>query len=67
MVGPPAHYWDGIASRDELAKTLEKRLTELCMEILEAGAPMRKAESVELSAEAPLSTPTVTGPVAGRS
>lgn len=67
MVGPPAHYWDGIASRNELAKTLERRLTELRMEILEAGAPMRKAESPELSAEAPLSTPTVTGPVAGTS
>jgi hypothetical protein len=66
MVGPPAHYWDGIASREELARTLEKRLTELCMEILEAGAPMRKAENVELSAEAPVSTPTVTGPIAGR-
>ena len=66
MVGPPAHYWDGISSRDELAKTLEMRLTELYMEILESGAPMRKAESAELSAEAPLSTPTVTGPVAGR-
>jgi len=65
MVGPPAHYWDGIASRDELAKTLEKRLTELCMEILEVGAPMRKAESAEFLAEAPFSTPTVTGPVAG--
>lgn len=67
MVGPPAHYWEGIASRDELANTLEKRLTELRMEILEAGAPMRKAENFELSAEAPLSTPTITGPVAGRS
>jgi hypothetical protein len=66
MVGPPAHYWDGIASPDDLATTLEKRLTELRMEILEAGAPVRKAESAELSAEAPLSTPVVTGPVAPR-
>jgi TIR domain-containing protein len=64
MVGPPAHYWDGIASHEELAKTLETRLTELCMGILEAGAPTRKAESAELSADAPLSKPTVTGPVA---
>jgi hypothetical protein len=67
MIGPPAHYWDGIASRDELAKTLEKRLTELCMTILETGAPVRKAESAELSAQAPVSTPTITGPVAGGS
>lgn len=67
MVGPPAHYWDGIASRDELAKTLEKRLTELCMTILETGAPVRKAENSELGAQAPVSTPIVTGPVAGES
>jgi hypothetical protein len=64
IVGPPAHYWDGIASREDLAKTMETRLTELCMGILEAGAPLRKAESADLSAQAPLSKPTVTGPVA---
>jgi len=67
MVGPPAHYWQGIASREELAKTIEMRLTELRMGILEVGACVRKAESTELSAEAPVSKPTVTGPVAGGS
>jgi hypothetical protein len=65
MIGPPTHYWDGIACLDELAKTLERRLTELRMEILEFGSPVRKAESAELSTAAPLSPPTITGPVAG--